>query len=203
MRPRRCDPRKHNCVRYLWIFLRGRGLARVLHSGTNMPSLGQISVVFRQPGLLHVTGEDAMISIRPFALGSLAIAALCALVPADSAEAALRARRAAAVAAAGGPACCEPVCCPPNICYRDRTRCNSCCDSCQPDIKQVLTVCDPCTGCPVAVPVCLPACTTGCPEVCARGALLGRGVVTYTWCNGFSATIRFDRCGDVLVTYRS
>lgn len=151
-----------------------------------------------------------MISIHKLALSTVAIAAVAAVMSSQSAEASLRARRAAAaatVASAGDPACCAPapapVCCPPNICYRDRTCCNPCCDPCQPDIKQVLTVCDPCTGCPVQVPVCLPGCCTGCPEVCARPALFGRGVVTYRWCCGFSATIRFDRCGDVLVTYRS
>lgn len=140
----------------------------------------------------------------PRQLALAALLAVAALVPGQSAEAALRARRAAAE-----PSCCEPapicapVCKTPNICYRDRTRCNPCCDPCAPKVQDVLTVCDPCTGCPVAVPVCLPACCTGCPEVCARGALIGRGVVTYRWCCGFTATVRFDRCGDVLVTYRS
>lgn len=152
-----------------------------------------------------------MISTRKLTICGLAIAAVATLLSAYPAEASLRARREAArtAAVAADPSCCAPapvcapVCCPPNICYRDRTRCNPCCDPCQPNIKQTLTVCDPCTGCPVQIPVCLPACCTGCPEVCSRGALFGRGVVTYRWCCGFSATVRFDRCGDVLVTYRS
>ena len=161
-----------------------------------------------------------MFSIRKLTVAALALTAIVALTSTQPAQARMRERREAAKAAAasalatnvalnGDPSCCEPapvcapVCCPPKICYRDKTRCNPCCDPCAPKIQTVLNVCDPCTGCPVAVPVCLPGCCTDCPEVCGRGALFGRGVVTYRWCNGFTATVRFDRCVDVLVTYLS
>lgn len=158
-----------------------------------------------------------MLSIRQLTIAVLTLTAIITITSAQPAQASMRARREAAKVAAasavaanaalnGDPSCCAPapVCAPvcrqPNICYRDRTRC---CDPCAPKMETVLSVCDPCTGCPVAVPVCLPACCTDCPEVCGRNALFGHGVVTYRWCNGFTATVRFDRCGDVLVTYRS
>jgi hypothetical protein len=38
--------------------------------------------------------------------------------------------------------------------------------------------------------------------VSERCTLVGNGAITYTWCCGFSATVRFSRCGDVLVIYR-
>lgn len=99
------------------------------------------------------------------------------------------------------PACCESSCYRPCVNYVDRSCCRSC-DSCQPPIKQTLTFCHPCTGCKVAVDVCLPACCKGCPQVYERCTLIGCGAVTYQWCCGFSATLRFARCGDVTVVYR-
>ncbi len=98
-----------------------------------------------------------------------------------------------------GATCCPTV----QACYRDLTRCRGCCDPCAAGVPLALKVCHPCTGCPVLVPVCVPACCTGCPQVFSRGALVGQGLVRFTWCCGFSATVRFDRCGDVLVTYRN
>jgi hypothetical protein len=98
------------------------------------------------------------------------------------------------------------VCCPtPCIKYRHavlslkRARC---CDPCKPPIKAVLCVKNPCTCCPVDVPVCLPSCCCGEPKVTCRKAVLGDGIVTYDWCCGVSVTVRFDKCGDLLVTYR-
>ena len=40
------------------------------------------------------------------------------------------------------------------------------------------------------------------PKIDCRSALFGDGIVTYTWCCGFSASIKFKKCGEVLVTYR-
>lgn len=108
------------------------------------------------------------------------------------------------------PSCCVPEpascyqvpCCKPNVCYQYRGCRSVCCDPCQPKIKQTLTFCHPCTGCKVAVDVCLPGCCTGCPKVSQRCTLIGCGAVTYQWCCGFSATVRFARCGDVTVIYR-
>lgn len=104
--------------------------------------------------------------------------------------------------AAPVPAPC--VCCPtPCIKYRHALLplCKPCCDPCKPPIKAVLAVKNPCTCCPVEVPVCLPSCCCGEPKVSCRKAVLGAGVVTYDWCCGVSVTVRFDKCGDVLVTY--
>jgi hypothetical protein len=95
--------------------------------------------------------------------------------------------------------CCPPVC----VTYRDRACRRVCCDPCLPDIQTTMVVCDPCTGCPVPVDVCLPGCCTDCPTVSERCTLFGRGAITYCWACGFSATFRFTRHGDVIVTYRS
>lgn len=104
------------------------------------------------------------------------------------------------VAGAALPAgCCRPVC----VQYRDHAKRSVCCDPCMPDIKTTLVVCDPCTGCPVAIDVCLPGCCTDCPTVSERCTLIGRGAITYCWSCGFSATFRFRKHGDVVVIYRS
>jgi hypothetical protein len=66
----------------------------------------------------------------------------------------------------------------------------------------VLHVKNPCTCCPVDVPVCLPNCCCGEPKIDCKKTLLGDGMVSYSWCCGVTVNIRFDRCGDVLVTYR-
>jgi hypothetical protein len=55
----------------------------------------------------------------------------------------------------------------------------------------------------VPVEVCLPGCCTDVPCVTDRCTVFARGAVTYEWACGFSATVRFRRNGDVLVTYRS
>jgi hypothetical protein len=110
----------------------------------------------------------------------------------------------AAAPAAADPCCPPAPCCPPVcISYRDRTCGRVCCDPCLPKIQTNIVVCDPCTGCPVTVPVCLPGCCTDCPSISQRCTLFGHGAVTYCWSCGFSATFRFTKHGDVLVTYRS
>ncbi len=106
------------------------------------------------------------------------------------------------VLAVGSPvptACCRPVC----VKYRDKAHRSVCCDPCLPNIQTAMIVCDPCTGCPMAIDVCLPGCCVDCPTVSERCTLFGRGAITYCWSCGFSATFRFQANGDVLVTYRS
>jgi hypothetical protein len=111
--------------------------------------------------------------------------------------------------AAPVPAPCAPapcVCCPtPCIKYRhavlDLGRlCRPKC--CKPPIKAVLATKNPCTCCPVDVPVCLPGCCCGEPVVDCRKTIVGEGLVTYSWCCGVSVSIRYKKCGEVLVTYR-
>lgn len=116
--------------------------------------------------------------------------------------------------AAAAPGCAAPVpcapapcvCCPtPCIKYRhaalDLGRlCRPKC--CKPPIKAVLATKNPCTCCPVDVPVCLPGCCCGEPVVDCRKTLVGEGLVTYSWCCGVSVSIRYKKCGEVLVTYR-
>jgi hypothetical protein len=90
----------------------------------------------------------------------------------------------------GGP-------CAPCVIYANKP----CCDPCIPLVPQVLTVCDPCTGCPVPVEVCLPACCDGEPCVSSRNTLFGNGLVRFDWCGGYGVTVRFTRCGDLKVIY--
>jgi hypothetical protein len=93
-----------------------------------------------------------------------------------------------------------PTCPQPCISYRNGIG-SLCAYGCKPPVQTVLTVKDPCTCCEVQVPVCIPACCTGEPTVGCKNTIIGRGVVFYDWC-GFSVAVRFDRCGNVLVTYR-
>lgn len=98
------------------------------------------------------------------------------------------------------------VCCPtPCIKYRHAVLdvCRLCRPKCcKPPLKLVLQTKNPCTCCPVDVPVCLPGCCCGEPVVTCRKTLLGEGIVTYDWCCGVSVSIRYKKCGEVLVTYR-
>jgi hypothetical protein len=75
-----------------------------------------------------------------------------------------------------------------------------CCPPCVPLTTRVLTVCDPCTGCPLAVEVCVPECA-GEPCVSGRNTLFGNGLVRFEWCGGYEVVIRFTRCGDLKVIY--
>lgn len=134
--------------------------------------------------------------------------ALCAWIDAGQAQAAgrlasFRAAKATNLAAATttaaalNPGCAAPCCPTPCITYRHRGP-KICC-GCEPSVKTVLTVNDPCTCCPVQICVCLPSCCTGEPTVCCHRGLLGRDVVTYQWCCGFSVDVRFLRSGDIVV----
>ncbi|MCY2996421.1 MAG: hypothetical protein NTY19_52520 [Planctomycetota bacterium] len=64
-------------------------------------------------------------------------------------------------------------------------------------ILQVKQPC--CCGCTVDVPVCVPACLKGEPQVTSCCGPLGRGVVTYTWCDDFKIRVVFQHHGDLLV----
>jgi hypothetical protein len=93
----------------------------------------------------------------------------------------------------------QAVCCPkPCITYRHRGP-KLCC-GCEPGVPTVLLVKDPCTCCEVEVPVCLPACCQGEPTVCSGVGFLGRDIVDYEWCCGFSVRVVFKHSGDLLVT---
>ena len=80
----------------------------------------------------------------------------------------------------------------------------SCYDPCCEMVTTTVTVCDPCTGCKVCIKLCIPKCCVDeCPQVFSRRTLIGRGLTRYTWCCcGYSATIRWDRCGGYRVIYR-
>ncbi|MFM9059104.1 MAG: hypothetical protein ACKOSQ_08280 [Planctomycetaceae bacterium] len=111
---------------------------------------------------------------------------------------------------AGGwePGCgCETVC-PSNPCikYRHKHACRhkhahgcGCCP--EPTYETVLEATSPETCCTVAVPVCLPICCEGCPCESSRCTLLGCGLVRFDYCCGVSVVVRFQKCGDILVTY--
>lgn len=92
------------------------------------------------------------------------------------------------------PACCATPC----ISYRHTGlfKVRSC-----SKVSMTLVAVNPCTCCPVCVPVCLPACCDMCPKVSCRRAVFGDGVVTYSWASGVSVHVRFQRTGNVLVTY--
>jgi len=110
------------------------------------------------------------------------------------------------------PSCAvEPDCgpisvCPTNPCIKYRHKHAhkhrhgaGCCP--EPTWETVLNPCSPETGCMVSVPVCLPACCQGCPCETSRCTLLGCGLVKYDYGCGCSVHIRFQKHGDILVTY--
>ena len=96
---------------------------------------------------------------------------------------------------AGVPKCCYKPC----ISYFYRG-CRRVCCGCDPPVKVVLKVKDPCCCCYVNVPVCLPACCKGKPCVTSRCGLFGRGIVHYSWACGFSIRVVTTAQGDVRVT---
>lgn len=112
-----------------------------------------------------------------------------------------KARLASLAKTASGDCCApQPVCCPePCITYRHRGP-MLCCGCCDPPVQTILKVKDPCTCCEVEVPVCLPACCKGEPTVCCGVGFLGRDVVAYEWCCGFSVRVAFKHSGDLIVT---
>lgn len=95
--------------------------------------------------------------------------------------------------------CAPAPCCPaPTIIYRHWGP-KLCCGCCQPPVETVLTVNDPCTCCPVNIPVCVPACCQGQPTVSNRSGLLGCCITEFEWCCGFRVTVKYKRCGDIVV----
>lgn len=92
-----------------------------------------------------------------------------------------------------------PAACQPCIVYRHHGP-KLCCDNCAAPIPTIIKVKDPCSCCEVDVQVCLPACCSGDPTVCCGTGFLGRNVVEYEWCCGYSVRVAFRHCGDVLVT---
>ena len=150
---------------------------------------------------------------RFVALTAVSLAAL-ALSDVEQAEAAgrlasFRAAKAANLAAAASasaatlnPSCAPAAPCCPAPCITYRHHGPKICCGCAPSVQTVLVVNDPCTCCPVQIPVCLPSCCTGEPTVCCHKGFLGRDVVSYEWCCGFSVDVRFLRSGDIVVVTR-
>ncbi|NBT13064.1 MAG: hypothetical protein EBS56_05700 [Planctomycetia bacterium] len=161
--------------------------------------------------------------IRLFSVGLLTAA--CLLVTAASADAGFGHRRHLDPSCAVEPGCsafepacaiepsCEMepdcgavTCCPTNPCIKYRHKhahkhkhdCG-CCP--EPTYETVLTPTSPETGCSVNVPVCLPACCQGCPCEASRCTLFGCGQVRYDYACGCSVIVRFQKHGDILVTY--
>jgi hypothetical protein len=65
----------------------------------------------------------------------------------------------------------------------------------------VLNATSPETCCSVCVPVCLPVCCQGCPCETSRSTILGCGQVRYDYACGSSVIVRFQKKGDIQVTY--
>ena len=80
-----------------------------------------------------------------------------------------------------------------------RPQARGCCE--EPTYETVLSPTSPETCCTVNVPVCLPACCQGCPCETSRCTLLGCGQVRYDYGCGCSVVIRFQKHGDICVTY--
>ena len=147
------------------------------------------------------------------------------LLSAGSADAGLRHRHAAEPSCGCEPSCVEPGCsafeptcgalepscgadavCPTNPCIKYRHKhahrhkhAAGCCP--EPTYETVLMPTSPETCATVAVPVCLPACCQGCPCETSRCTLLGCGQVRYDYACGCSVIVRFQKHGDILVTY--
>jgi len=121
-----------------------------------------------------------MIAVRLLAV--IAVMAAVQTGTSDQAKAGVLRRH----ASLSGGACCDPCC---QVC-------------CAPPKTICVTACNPCTCCPVKIKLCVPACCDGCPAVSSRRTLIGAGLVRYDWCCGFSAIVRFNRCGGYRVIYR-
>lgn len=73
---------------------------------------------------------------------------------------------------------------------------------CDPLVPQMLCVAHPCSDCEVRVPVCIPACCVNCePKVHARKAVFSDSLVSYEWEHGIKIVVRFERAGNLIVTY--
>jgi hypothetical protein len=103
------------------------------------------------------------------------------------------------------PGCAAEPCCPaPCIKYRHKHahRHKHDCGCCpEPTYETVLHATSPETCKTVAVPVCLPVCCQGCPCETSRCTLFGCGQVRYDYACGCSVIVRFQKGGDILVTY--
>ena len=77
-----------------------------------------------------------------------------------------------------------------------------CCEPCPEPVIFNVSVCNPSTGCMESIDLCIPACCVGVPCVTKRCTIIGSGLVRYDWCCGFTAIVRFNRCGDYRVIYR-
>ena len=104
------------------------------------------------------------------------------------------------------PDCGAVTCCPTNPCIKYHHKhahrhkhAGGCCP--EPTYETVLNPTSPETCCAVAVPVCLPACCQGCPCETSRCTLFGCGQVRYDYACGCSVIVRFQKSGDILVTY--
>jgi len=104
------------------------------------------------------------------------------------------------------PGCGAETVCPTNPCIKYRHKHAhrhkhgaGCCV--EPTYETVLNPVSPETCRAVAVPVCLPACCQGCPCETSRCTLFGCGQVRYDYACGCSVVVRFQKHGDILVTY--
>jgi len=104
------------------------------------------------------------------------------------------------------PGCGAETCCPTNPCIKYRHKHAhkhkhgaGCCV--EPTYETVLNPMSPETCCTACVPVCLPACCDGCPCESSRDTLLGCGQVRYDYACGVSVIVRFQKHGDIHVTY--
>ena len=170
-------------------------------------SLSVLTVAFLLIGLARAA-EEKSVKVEPAeAPAAVPAAPVAEAAPAPAAEA-------APAPAVVEVACCEPApkccrvpkcCCPKDPCikywnHRLPLKCHKRCCECQPPTEMILQVKHPCCcECTVDVPVCAPACLKGEPQVTSCCGLLGRGVVTYTWCDGFKVRVVFQHDGDLLV----
>jgi len=157
------------------------GLAVALFVAAGLPA---------DAGLFHRHRHDAAGCTEPgcaaFEPGCSAFEPACGVEPACGFE----------------PGCgCEPA---PCIKYHHKhafkhKHAAGCCET--PMYETVLMATSPETCRTVAVPVCLPACCQGCPCESSRCTLFGCGQVRYDYACGYSVIVRFQKCGDILVTY--
>ncbi len=154
----------------------------------------------------------AAVPVAPAAEAAPAPAAVPAPPAAEAAPAPAAVPTPPAAEDAPAPAVVDTACCPaPNCCcpkdpcikywnHRLLLKGHKRCCECQPPTQMILKVKHPCCcGCTVEVPVCVPACLKGEPQVTSCCGPLGRGVVTYTWCDGFKVRVVFQLHGDLLV----
>jgi hypothetical protein len=163
-----------------------------------MPKTLQLALYCTLAGLVL-----AVIGPAEAQAGRLAAARAARTAAIQTAAVKTAAANSAAARTIADPSGCAPApSCYPTPCITYRHLGPRLCCGCDPAVPTVLNVVDPCTCCPVAISVCLPGCCTGTPTVCSRPGLFAASVVTYDWCCGYSVTIRFKRCGEVVVVTR-